>query len=460
MGIGTIQMELLTIIGGGLAGSEAAFQAAERGCKVHLYEMRPDKETPAHTTGNLAELVCSNSLGSFLPDRASGLLMDELSILGSLLLKIARETIVPSGGSLSVDRDFFSRKITSILENHPRIKVIREECLIIPESPAIIASGPLTSSRLATSLSNFTKKDNLFFFDAIAPIIIQESIDFSIAFKASRFAEEKGQSADYVNCPLSKDEFDHFVYELTSAKCKPLKKYENEIADGVRTGKGKFFEACLPIEVIASRGRKALSFGPMRPIGLMDPRTGCRPYAVLQLRQENLSASLYNMVGFQTNLTFSEQNRVFRLIPGLKNAEFVRYGQMHSNTYLCAPALLLPSLQTKKRADLFIAGQLAGVEGYLGNIASGLLAGINAANFTQGMEVCIFPPSTLIGAMTRYITQCSEKSFQPMKANFGLLPELEDGSVPRPERAARYVKSASIAMKKYVESHRDILRLK
>lgn len=455
-----MQMDILTIIGGGLAGSEAAFQAAERECYVHLYEMRPNKETPAHTTGNLAELVCSNSLGSFLPDRASGLLMDELGRLGSLLLKIARETAVPSGGSLSVDRDLFSRKITSILENHPRIEVIRKECTSLPEGPAIISSGPLTSSRLATALSDFTEKTNLFFFDAIAPIIFRDSIDFSIAFKASRFAEEKGQSADYVNCPFSKDEFDHFVDELTSAKCKPLKEYEKGIAEGVRTGKGKFFEACLPIEVIAFRGKKALSFGPMRPIGLMDPRTGGRPYAVLQLRQENLSASLYNMVGFQTNLTFSEQKRVFGLIPGLENAEYARYGQMHSNTYLSAPALLLPSLQTKKRADLFIAGQLAGVEGYLGNIASGLLAGINAANHIQGLEVCIFPPSTLIGALTRYITECSEKSFQPMKANFGLLPELEEGSGSRPERAARYVKAASNEMKKYVESHRNILRLK
>lgn len=453
-------MKELIVIGGGLAGCEAAYQAAERGIHVKLYEMRPFLMTPAHTTENLAELVCSNSLGSYLIDSASGLLISEMEKLCSKLLQIAREATVPSGGSLSVDRDLFSRMVTSVIENHPNIELIRKEVKEIPEMPAVISSGPLTSPDLAMALTNFTGQSNLFFFDAIAPIIFSDSINYSIAFKGSRFAREKGQTDDYVNCPFTKDEFEIFVNALMSADRVPLKEFESDIASGVRSGKGKFFEACLPVEVIASRGKESLTFGPMRPIGLFDPRTGQRPYAVLQLRQENLNASLYNMVGFQTNLTFSEQKRVFRLIPGLEKAEFARFGQMHSNTYLCAPAILGPTLQTQKRPDLFIAGQLAGVEGYLGNISSGLISGLNAANFLQGLPLCVMPASTMIGAICRYLTESPEKSFQPMKANFGLLPDLEDGFVPRPERAARHVYSASCAMDEFIESNRDILRLR
>ncbi len=436
----------LTIIGGGLAGCEAAFQAAERGIDVLLYEMRPESTTPAHKTDKLAELVCSNSLGSLLPDRASGLLMDELSRCNSLLLKVARISAVPSGSSLSVDREAFSKGIEEALKNHPRITTIRKEVKQIPDGPVIIASGPLTSPGLASSIANFTGKDNLFFFDALAPIIRKESIDMSIAFSASRFAWEKNETADYINCPLNREEFERFVNELTKAERIPLTGDEVNINHGVKAGKGVFFEGCLPIEEIARRGTRTLCFGPMRPIGLRNPHKEQKPYAVLQLRQDNLSATLYNMVGFQTNLTFAEQKRVFRMIPGLEKAEFERFGQMHRNTFISSPDVLLPSLQTRLRPDLFFAGQITGVEGYLGNIASGLLAGINAANYLNNKDLVIFPKGTMLGALCRYITECPSSNFQPMKANFGLLPELEDRFVMRLERASRYVTRAKAVM--------------
>jgi len=436
----------LTIIGGGLAGCEAAFQAAERGIDVLLYEMRPESTTPAHKTDKLAELVCSNSLGSLLPDRASGLLMDELSRCNSLLLKVARISAVPSGSSLSVDREAFSKGIEEALKNHPRITTIRKEVKQIPDGPVIIASGPLTSPGLASSIANFTGKDNLFFFDALAPIIRKESIDMSIAFSASRFAWEKNETADYINCPLNREEFERFVNELTKAERIPLTGDEVNINHGVKAGKGVFFEGCLPIEEIARRGTRTLCFGPMRPIGLRNPHKEEKPYAVLQLRQDNLSATLYNMVGFQTNLTFAEQKRVFRMIPGLEKAEFERFGQMHRNTFISSPDVLHPSLQTRLRPDLFFAGQITGVEGYLGNIASGLLAGINAANYLNNKDLVIFPKGTMLGALCRYITECPSSNFQPMKANFGLLPELEDRFVLRLERASRYVTRAKAVM--------------
>jgi len=436
----------LTIIGGGLAGCEAAFQAAERGIDVLLYEMRPESTTPAHKTDKLAELVCSNSLGSLLPDRASGLLMDELSRCNSLLLKVARISAVPSGSSLSVDREVFSKGIEEALKNHPRITTIRKEVKQIPDGPVIIASGPLTSPGLASSIANFTGKDNLFFFDALAPIIRKESIDMSIAFSASRFAWEKNETADYINCPLNREEFERFVNELTKAERIPLTGDEVNINHGVKAGKGVFFEGCLPIEEIARRGTRTLCFGPMRPIGLRNPHKEEKPYAVLQLRQDNLSATLYNMVGFQTNLTFAEQKRVFRMIPGLEKAEFERFGQMHRNTFISSPDVLHPSLQTRLRPDLFFAGQITGVEGYLGNIASGLLAGINAANYLNNKDLVIFPKGTMLGALCRYITECPSSNFQPMKANFGLLPELEDRFVLRLERASRYVTRAKAVM--------------
>ncbi len=452
-------MQELVIVGGGLAGCEAAYQAAERGISVTLYEMRPFVSTSAHSTKNLAELVCSNSLGSLLPDRASGLLMSELKKLNSLLLKIARNSSVPSGSSLSVDRDVFSRGVDEVIQNHPMIKLIREEVTSIPSKTTIIASGPLTSPLLTKTLQEFTEQQNLFFFDAVAPIIHRDSIDFSIAFSASRFATEKEQTDDYINCPLSRNEFDAFVSELVSADRIPLKSYESEISKGVTAGKGSFFEGCLPIEIIAERGAKSLGFGPMRPIGLIDPRTNQRPHAVLQLRQENLAASLYNMVGFQTNLTFSEQKRIFRMIPGLENAEFARMGQMHRNTYISSPLLLFPSLQSKSRPDLFFAGQITGIEGYLGNIASGLLAGINAANYLLGKDLVTFPLSTMVGALCGYITRCPPKDFQPVKANFGLLPELETRPMVRLERTAQFVQKASLSMDSFLIDHATQLEL-
>ncbi len=447
----------LIVIGGGLAGCEAALQAAKRGINVTLYEMRPSVSTPAHKTPSLGELVCSNSLGSLLPDRASGLLMSELRKLNSFLLKIAEESCVPSGSSLSVDRDVFSAGIEQAIRQSTHIKVIREEVTEMPLEPAVIATGPLTSPALSSALMDFTGQKNFYFYDAVSPVIYLDSIDFSKAFCASRFAEEKGQTADYINCPMNKNEFELFASELASAKRSKLKEFESEIEIGIPERKKDYFEACLPVEIIASRGFQSLAFGPMRPIGLKDPRTDLRPYAVLQLRQENRSATLYNMVGFQTNLTYSEQKRVFRLIPGLENAEFARFGQMHRNTYLNSPDLLQSTSQLKNRTDLFLAGQLTGIEGYLGNIASGLLAGINASNYLLNKELCIFPPSTMIGALYNYITENHPKSFQPMKANFGLLPELVDRFVPRPERAARYVDAAARNMDQYLQENLDIL---
>ncbi|HEX7555181.1 MAG TPA: methylenetetrahydrofolate--tRNA-(uracil(54)-C(5))-methyltransferase (FADH(2)-oxidizing) TrmFO, partial [Leptolinea sp.] len=441
------------IIGGGLAGSEAAFQAATRGIDVTLYEMRPLTKTAAHSTSNLAELVCSNSLGSLLPDRASGLLINELRKLKSLLVNIALETAVPAGGSLSVDRNLFSQKVSEILQQHPRIHNIRAEVTRIPEKPAIIASGPLTSSALSEAIEELTGHDQLFFFDAVAPIIYKDSIDLSVAFLASRFASTNGQTDDYINCPLSKQQFEDFVSALITAERIPLKENESSIRNGVIAGKGSYFEGCLPIEIIAKRGHSSLCFGPMRPIGLVDPRTDQRPYAALQLRQENLAASLYNMVGFQTNLTFSEQKRVFQMIPGLERAEFARLGQMHRNTFIAAPLLLFPTLQSRKRMDLFFAGQITGIEGYLGNIASGLLAGINAANYLNGHDLVSFPFSTLIGALCRYITECPVEKFQPMKANFGLLPELDKQFRTRLQRTACHVENASLAMDSYIKDH-------
>ena len=446
----------LIIIGGGLAGCEAAYQAAKRGISVQLYEMRPSVTTPAHKTEGLAELVCSNSLGSLLTDRASGLLMSELTKLDSLLLQTARKTAVPSGSSLSVDRLAFSREIEKTLQNQPLIKIIREEVTCIPDGPAIIASGPLTSLSLSEDLAHFTGRDNLFFYDALAPIIRRDSVDFSIAFSASRFAWEKGETNDYINCPLSETEFDRFVTELLSAERIALEGEEKKIENGVKAGKGSFFEGCLPIEILARRGTKTLCFGPMRPIGLRNPHKEERPYAVVQLRQDDLSATLYNMVGFQTNLTYPEQKRVFRMIPGLEHAEFERFGQMHRNTFISSPTVLLPTLQTRERDDLFIAGQLAGIEGYLGNIASGLLAGMNAANILLGKEPVVFPIGTMLGALCRYISECPPEDFQPVKANFGLLPEIQTKKAIRLVRAAQYVENATIAMDKFL-SDNDLL---
>ncbi len=448
-----IKPQELTIIGGGLAGSEAAWQAAERGLRVRLYEMRPNLPTGAHISADLAELVCSNSLGSNLPDRASGVLKGELRSLRSLLLEIAEATALPAGTALAVDRQRFAAEVTRRLAAHPNIEIIRQEMPAIPQTPTIIASGPLTSTRLSQDIARFSGEAQLYFFDAIAPIIEASSIDFSIAYRGSRWSESEPDEGDYINCPFhARADYLAFVEALRTAERIPLKEFELPLESGVRAGAETYFEGCLPVEIIARRGDKALAYGPMRPVGLADPRVPRPPYAVVQLRQDNLAGNLYNMVGFQTNLTFPEQRRVLRMIPGLQNAEFLRYGQMHRNTFIASPRLLHPSLQSNTRPDLFFAGQITGVEGYLGNIATGLLAGRNASRYLQSQPLLELPRQTMLGALCWYITHANLKDFQPMKANFGLLPPLESSPRGKRERAAAHAEKASQAMKMFLQT--------
>ena len=431
----------LIVIGGGLAGSEAAWQAAQRGLRVSLFEMRPTLGTGAHQTSDLAELVCSNSLGSNLPDRASGLLKNEARLLGSMLLEAAASAALPAGGALAVDRELFARHVTERIQGHPNIELIREEAKEIPNTPAIIASGPLTSPSLSQSISGLSGEEHLYFFDAIAPVIHADSIDMSIAFRASRYGTGEQEEGDYINCPFTKEEYYTFVEALLTAERIELHDFEEAIKSGVKAG--HFFEGCLPVEIIAERGLDSLAFGPMRPVGLRDPRTGRRPYAIVQLRQDNLAGSLYNMVGFQTNLKFPEQKRVLRMIHGLENAEFMRYGQMHRNTFIASPKLLRPTLQHIQRDDLFFAGQITGVEGYMGNIATGLLAGTNAARLHHNEELMILPQTTMLGALCHYVTHADLKDFQPMKANFGILPPLEFATkIGKRERGKAYAERA------------------
>lgn len=426
----------LIVIGGGLAGCEAAWQAAKLGIRVLLCEMRPLKTTGAHTSDKLAELVCSNSLGSNQLDHATGLLLEELRYLGSLLVECADQTKLPAGTALAVDRSRFADLVNEAITNNKLIKVVREEVLEIPDFPCVIATGPLTSPGMSKSLIEFSGHSNLFFYDAIAPIVTKDSINFEIVFQASRYQKDQG---DYLNCPLNKDEYLRFVDELVKAERINLKSFESEIKTGVRAGKSEFFEGCLPIEVLAERGVDTLAYGPLRPTGIKDPKTGKRPHAVVQLRQDNLAATLYNIVGFQTNLTFSEQKRVFRLIPGLENAEFVRYGQMHRNTYVFSPEVITPALHTKKRPNLFLAGQIIGVEGYAGNIASGLLAGLNAAWQIQGNPPRELPRNTMIGSLIHYVTHAEARDFQPTKANYGLILE-------KPQASRRNKKERNLAI--------------
>jgi methylenetetrahydrofolate--tRNA-(uracil-5-)-methyltransferase len=446
-------MPEITIIGGGLAGSEAAWQTAQRGFAVKLYEMRPVRETGAHVSADLAELVCSNSLGSNLIDRASGLLKEELRQMGSLLLECAEATALPAGGALAVDRSAFSELVTQRVSAHPNIELIRAEMTEIPAGPTIIASGPLTSPRLSESLRALTGQDSLFFFDAISPILTYESINMEIAFRASRYNKDQAEAGDYINCPFDKDQYNAFVDALRTANRIVLREFEDAIQSGVRAGVSEYFEGCLPVEVLAGRDQKALAFGPMRPIGLHDPRTGRGAYAILQLRQDNLAGDLYNMVGFQTNLTFPEQRRVFRMIPGLENTDFVRYGQMHRNTFIASPQLLNSSLQFRGREDLFFAGQITGVEGYMGNIATGLLAGINISRVLQQQSPLILPVETMLGALCHYVTHADLKDFQPMKANFGILPALPHEIRGKRERAARRVEISLPALQQTLQAH-------
>ncbi|MCS7350123.1 methylenetetrahydrofolate--tRNA-(uracil(54)-C(5))-methyltransferase (FADH(2)-oxidizing) TrmFO [Thermoflexus sp.] len=427
-------MSELIVIGGGLAGSEAAWQAAQRGIQVRLYEMRPGKFTPAHTTAWLAEIICSNSLGSDELENASGLLKAELRSLGSLLMACADRTAVPAGKALAVDRELFARCVTEHIESHPRITVIREEVTEIPDRPCLIATGPLTSDALAAAIQRLTGQEHLYFYDAISPIVAADSIDMSICFKGSRYGRGQEPDGDYLNCPMTQEEYEAFVDALIGAETIELRDFEREDP--------RFFEACLPIEVLAKRGREALAYGPLRPTGLIDPRTGRPPYAVVQLRRDNRAGTMYSLVGFQTNLKWPEQRRVFRMIPGLQNAEFLRYGQMHRNTYINAPALLEPTMQFRRRPDLFFAGQITGAEGYVGNIATGLVAGVNAARLLRGQPPLVFPRTTMIGALCDYLAHADPRDFQPMKANFGLLPPLERPPRDKRARALAYARRA------------------
>jgi methylenetetrahydrofolate--tRNA-(uracil-5-)-methyltransferase len=402
----------VTIVGGGLAGSEAAWQLARRGVPVDLYEMRPGRGTPVHQTADLAELVCSNSLRGNSLDQAAGLLKEEMRRMDSLIIRVADEVKVPAGSALAVDRGLFARRVTQAVEALPEIHLHREEVLRIPDDPVtIVATGPLTSDPLARDLAAFVGQSHLYFYDAVSPVVEADTIDFSRAFRASRYGRG---GDDYVNCALGEEEYQAFYAALTGAECATVHDFEKE----------RFFEGCLPVEVIASRGPDTLRFGPMKPVGLVDPRTGRRPFAVVQLRQDNLAATHYSMVGFQTQLKWGEQKRVFRLIPGLEGAEFVRYGMIHRNTYVNAPASLEPTFETRRRKGLFFAGQMSGVEGYVESAASGLLAGLGAGLRTRGREPLPFPEDTALGALGRYIAKSDPASYQPTNIAFGLLPEL------------------------------------
>jgi len=405
----------VVVIGGGLAGSEAAWQAAVRGVRVTLHEMRPAVQTPAHHTGDLAELVCSNSFKSDSLDNAPGMLKAEMRCCGSLILACAQRSRIPAGKALAVDREGFARLVTGALETHANVEIRRGEVREIPPiGPTVIATGPLTSDALAESLRRLTGSESLAFFDAAAPVLLAESVDGERAFFASRY--DKGD-ADYLNCPLDEAEYERFYHALIAAEQHPCHDFE---------AKTPFFEACLPVEELARRGKQTLLYGPMKPVGLRDPRTGEQPFAVVQLRRDNAAGTLYNMVGFQTNLRHGEQRRVFSLIPALRNAEFMRYGEMHRNTYINSPRVLMASLQMRSRPDVLIAGQLTGVEGYIESAAMGLVAGINAARLARGQSPLVFPAETAIGGLTRYIISADADAFQPMNINYGLMPALNE----------------------------------
>jgi methylenetetrahydrofolate--tRNA-(uracil-5-)-methyltransferase len=437
-----MEIQPVQVIGGGLAGTEAAWQIAQHGVPVILYEMRPQRFSPAHHTEQLAELVCSNSFGAAASDRAAGLLHEELRQLGSIIIAKADEHAVPAGAALAVDRGQFSQDLTQTLARHPLIELRRQEIRAIPEGIVVLATGPLTSPDLAENLRRFTGMEYLSFFDAASPIVIGETINREIAFFASRY--DKGEGA-YLNCPMNKQQYLQFWQALCTAEQTELKDFERETA--------KFFEACLPIEELARRGEDTMRYGPLKPVGLSDPRTNERPYAVVQLRQEDKAGQLWNMVGFQTNLRWGEQKRVFQMIPGLENAEFVRLGVMHRNTFLNAPQLILPTLQFKNRPTLLAAGQLIGTEGYTAATAGGLLAGINAARLALGKEPLTLPPTTMMGALFEFISSASPKHFQPMPPNFGILPPLQEKIKNKQQRYGYYRDRALTDLKSWKIKH-------
>ncbi|MCP3772788.1 FADH(2)-oxidizing methylenetetrahydrofolate--tRNA-(uracil(54)-C(5))-methyltransferase TrmFO [Paenibacillus sp. MZ04-78.2] len=430
----------VTVIGAGLAGSEAAWQIASQGVPVVLYEMRPVTKTPAHISDQFAELVCSNSLRANGLTNAVGVLKEEMRILNSLILRAADKHAVPAGGALAVDREGFSGEVTSLLRNHPLIEVRNEELESLPEGIVVVATGPLTSPALSKHLQELTGEEYLYFYDAAAPIVEKESIDMSKVYLASRY--DKGEAA-YLNCPMTEEEFTAFYEALISAETAPVKEFEKEI----------YFEGCMPIEVMAKRGRQTVLFGPMKPVGLINPHTGELPHAVVQLRQDNAAGTLYNLVGFQTHLKWGEQKRVLSLIPGLENAEFVRYGVMHRNTFINSPRLLRPTYQFKDRDSLFFAGQMTGVEGYVESAASGLIAGMNAARYAKGEELFVLPPDTALGSMAQYITTADFKHFQPMNANFGLFAPLDEKIK---NKKLKYEKIATRAIEKIQNFSRNL----
>ncbi len=443
-----MQEQVVTIIGGGLAGTEAAWQIANRGIRVHLYEMRPHRSTEAHVTDRLAELVCSNSMGSTLPDRALGILKHEMMRMGSMIVRTAYRHALPAGGALAVSREDFADEVTALIQDHPNIELRREEVTEIPAGPTILATGPLTSAALTKAIQGLTGQQYLYFYDAMAPIVMAESIDMRVAFRQSRYDRNSALSdasseGDYINCPFDKEEYEAFVQAVIAAPKIELKAFEQELE--------RYFEGCMPIEVLASRGMKSLAFGPMRPVGLRDPRTDRRPYAVVQLRQDNVAGTLYNMVGFQTNIRWGAQEEVLRMIPGLRDAEFERMGQMHRNTFINSPTLLEPTLRFRNRADLFFAGQITGTEGYVGSTMGGMVAGINMVRFLQNEPLLQLPPSSMMGALLHYITHAEPENFQPMKAAMGLLPDFENGIRNKQKRYAAYAERANSDLERYLQ---------
>ena len=427
------------VVGGGLAGTEAAWQLAERRHRVRLYEMRPKKTTGAHVSDRLGELVCSNSLGSMLPDRAAGILQNEMRMLGSMLLRCAEAAAVPAGAALAVDRVQFARQATQHIEEHPNIAIVREEVTELDlDIPTIVATGPLTSAALAQEIAQLAGEDYLYFYDAISPIVTAGSINMNRAFQANRYGRGDNGGGDYINCPMDKQQYDRFVHALQGAETIALRDFEREDPN--------FFEGCIPIEQLAKRGNDTLAFGPMRPVGLINPHTGQRPYAVVQLRQDNLAGSLYNIVGFQTNIRWGQQKEVLRLIPGLEEAEFMRMGQMHRNTFLNAPTLLRPTMQFRASENLYFGGQITGVEGYVGNIATGLTAALNLSRRLKGLSEWIPPADTMLGALCHYVTHSPPDSFQPMKANLGILPPLPMKIKNKRQRRQAYAERAHRSM--------------